>query len=84
MLESWTPWFFIRELLVKNMEISGKKKVLNLKTLNDERSELCVALEKLQVGKVKLNDIWIQLSKINISKHLPGDNDKMATPKITK
>ena len=39
MLDNCSQGFFIQEALVKEMQTSGRKATLNLKTLNGERSE---------------------------------------------
>ena len=49
MLDNFSQGSFIQEALVKKMQASGRKTTLDLKTLNDERSESTTAIEGLEV-----------------------------------
>ena len=53
MLDNCSQGSFIREALVKKMQTSGRKRTLNLKTLDGERSESTIAIEGLQVAGLK-------------------------------
>ena len=53
MLDNCSQGSFIREALVKKMQTSGRKRTLNLKTLDSERSESTIAIEGLQVAGLK-------------------------------
>ena len=43
---------FIQEDLIKELQLSGRKTALNLKTLNDERTESAVLIEGMDVKGV--------------------------------
>ena len=53
MLDNCNQRYFIQEVLVKKMEASGRETTLNLKTLNGERIEFTIAIERLQVSGSK-------------------------------
>ena len=74
------PGSFIREVLVKKMQTSGRKTTLNLKTLHGERSESTTAIEGLQAAGSKDGSTWIKLPRIYTRKHLPIDKKEVATP----
>ena len=59
----------------------GRKTTLNLKRLNDERSEPTIAIDWLQVGGAKDSNTQIKLPRIFTLKHLPVDKKEVATPK---
>ena len=73
MLDNCSQRSFIREALVEKMQTSGRKTMLNLKTLNGERSESITAIERLQVAGSKDRSTWIKLPRIYTRKHLPVD-----------
>ena len=49
MLDSCNQGSFIEEDLVKELQLSGRKATLNLKTLNGERTESTVLIEDMDV-----------------------------------
>ena len=53
MLDNCNQRYFIQEVLVKKMEASGRETTLNLKTLNGERIEFTIAIERFQVSGSK-------------------------------
>ena len=52
MLDNCSQGCFIQEALVKKMHTSGRKAILNFKTLNGERSESTIAIDGLRVRSV--------------------------------
>ena len=53
MLGNCSQGSFIQELLVKKIQTSGRKTTLDLKTLNDERSDPTITIDRLQVAGEK-------------------------------
>ena len=68
MLDNCSQKYFIQEI------------TLNLKTLNVERSESTIAIDRLQVAISKDGNTWIKLPRIYTRKHLPIDKKEVATP----
>ena len=53
MLDNCSQVCLYQEALVKNMQTSGRKETLNLKTLNSEISETTIAIDGLQFPRLK-------------------------------
>ena len=53
MLDNCSQVCLYQEALVKNMQTSGRKETLNLKTLNSEISETTIAIDGLQFPGLK-------------------------------
>ena len=71
MLGNYSQGSFIKEALVKKMQ---------MKTLNGERSESTIAIDRLQVAGSKDGNTWIKLPRIYTRKQLPVDKKEVATP----
>ena len=78
MLDNFSQGSFIQEALIKKMQASGRKTTLDLKTLNDERSESTTAIEGLEVPWSKDGSTWIKLPRIYTKKHSPVDKKEVA------
>ena len=79
MLENCSQESFIQEALVKKIQEPGRKTTLNLKTLNEERSESTTAIEGLQIARSKDGSTWIKMPRIYTRKHLAVNKSKVAT-----
>ena len=79
MLNNCSQGSFVQEALVQKMQTPGRKTILNLKTLNGERSESTKAIEGLQVAGSKNGSTLIKLPRIYTRKHLPVDKKEVAT-----
>ena len=80
MLDNCSQGSFIQEVLVKKIQISGRKTTLNLNTLNGERYESTTAIEGLHFVESKDGSTWIKLPRIYTRKHFPVDKKEVATP----
>ena len=79
MVENCSQESFIQEALVKKIQAPGRKTTLNLKTLNEERSESTTAIEGLQVARSKDGSTWIKMPRIYTRQHLAVNKSKVAT-----
>ena len=80
MLDSCNQGSFIEEDLVKELQLSGRKATLNLKTLNGERTESTMLIEDIDVKGVSGNNSWIKLPKMHTRTELPVDKEDIPTP----
>ena len=79
MLDSCSQGSFIQEDLIKELQLSGRKTTLNLKTLNGERTESTVLIEGMDVKGVSGNNSCIKLQKMYARIELPVDKEEIAT-----
>lgn len=84
MLDSCIQGSFIDEELVKELQLSGRKTTLNLKTLNGEKSESTTLIEGIDVKGVSGNNNWRRPPKMYTMTHFPVDKDEIATPNKIK
>ena len=80
MLDSCSQGSLRQEDLIKELQLSGRKTTLNLKTLNIERTESTVLIDGMDVKGVSGNNNMIKLSKMYASTELPVDKEGIATP----
>ena len=80
MLDSCSQGSLRQEDLLKELQLSGRKTTLNLKTLNIERTESTVLIDGVDVKGVSGNNNMIKLSKMYASTELPVDKEGIATP----
>ena len=80
MLDSCSQGSLRQEDLIKELQLSGRKTTLNLKTLNIERTESTVLIDGVDVKGVSGNNNMIKLSKMYASTELPVDKEGIATP----
>ena len=84
MLDSCSQGSFIQEDLIKELQLSGRKTTLNLKTLNGERTESTVLIEGMDVKGVSGNNSWVKLPKMYARTELLVDKEEIATPNKIK
>ena len=80
MLDSCSQDSLRQDDLIKELQLSGRKTTLNLKTLNIERTESTVLIDGVDVKGVSGNNNMIKLSKMYASTELPVDKEGIATP----
>ena len=80
MLDSCSQGSLRQEDLIKELQLSGRKTTLNLKTLNIERTESTVLIDGMDVKGVSGNNNMIKLSKMYARTELPVDKEGIATP----
>ena len=80
MLDSCSQGSLRQEDLIKELQLSGRKTTLNLKTLNIERTESTVLIDGIDVKGVSGNNNMIKLSKMYARTELPVDKEGIATP----
>ena len=80
MLDSCSQGSLRQEDLLKELQLSGRKTTLNLKTLNIERTESTVLIDGVDVKGVSGNNNMIKLSKMYARTELPVDKEGIATP----
>ena len=80
MLDSCSQGSLRQEDLIKELQLSGRKTTLNLKTLNIERTESTVLIDGMDVKGVSGNNNMIKLSKMCARTELPVDKEGIATP----
>ena len=80
MLDSCSQGSLRQEDLLKELQLSGRKTTLNLKTLNIERTESTVLIDGVDVKGVSGNNNMIKLSKMYARTELSVDKEGIATP----
>ena len=80
MLDSCSQDSLRQDDLIKELQLSGRKTTLNLKTLNIERTEPTVLIDGMDVKEVSGNNNMIKLSKMYARTELPVDKEGIATP----
>ena len=80
MLDSCSQGSLRQEDLIKELQLSGRKTTLNLKTLNIERTESTVLIDGMDVKGVSGNNNMIKLSKMYARTELPVEKEGIATP----
>ena len=81
MLDNCSEGSFIKQDLLKRLDVDGPKLSLNMKTLTGEKSEETQMVDNLKVAGVdKMNNDWISLPKVFSKKTLPVENKEVATP----
>ena len=85
MLDNCTQGSFISESLVKQVNLSGRKTTLNLKTLNSKKLETAIVIDGLKVSSANGKEDWIKLPKLYTRMQIPVERGEIATPgKIAK
>ena len=89
MLDNCSQGSFIRDELIKDLGITGRKLQLSLKTLTGEKSEDTMAIDGLAVYEIDLKKTrtneWIELLSAYSKQFLPVEREEIATPnKINK
>ena len=81
MLDNCSEGSFIKQDLLKRLDVDGPKLSLNMKTLTGKKSEETQMVDNLKVAGVdKMNNDWISLPKVFSKKTLPVENKEVATP----
>ena len=85
MLDNCCQGSFIKQDLLKRLDVDGQKLSLSLKTLTGEKSEETLMVDNLTVAGVnKMND-WIPLLMVYSKKTLPVEKEEVVTPeKVSK
>ena len=81
MLDICSQGIFIKQDLLKRLDVDGQKRSQNLKTLTGEKSEETLMVDNLKVAGVnKMNNKWISLPRIYLNKTLPVEKEEVANP----
>ena len=80
MLDSCNQGSFIQEDLVKELQLSGRKATINLKTLNGEGPESTMLIEDIDAKRNSGNNSCIKLPKMYTRTELPVDKEDIPTP----
>ena len=85
MLDNCSQGSFISESLVKQMNLSGRKTTLNLKTLSSKKLETAIVIDGLKVSSANGKEDWIKLPKLYTRMQIPVERGEIETPgKIAK
>ena len=80
MLDNCSQGSFISESLVKQMNLSGRKTTLNLKTLKSKKLETAIVIDGLKVSSANGKEDWIKLPKLYTRMQIPVERGEIATP----
>ena len=88
MLDNCSQGSFIQEDLMKELDISGQRLKLSLKTLTGEKLEDLMAIDGLIVSgidsKKESPSEWIDMPKVYTRSYLPVEKEEIATPNKIK
>ena len=88
MLDNCSQGSFIKEEIIEELEITGRKLKLGLETLMGEKSEELAAVNVLIVSGISCSKgvpvEWIEVPKAYSRSFLPVERDEIATPKKWK
>ena len=88
MLDNCSQVSFIRDDLIEDLQITGRKLQLSLKTLTGEKLEDTMAIDGLIVSGIDLKKTrtneWIELPRTYSKQSLPVEREEIATPNKIK
>ena len=88
MLDNSSQGSFIRDELIQDLGITGRKLQLSLKALTGKKSEDTMAIDGLIVPEIDLKKTmtyeWIQLPRAYSKQSLPVEREEIATPNKIK
>ena len=84
LLDSCSQGTFVTEQILKELDVTGVKTLINIKTLNGNQKVSSILVDGIMVSKQVLSTRdqihWVKLPKLYTRKEIPVDPSEVATP----